>query len=139
LADEQAAPYLLHGILSSTPIFFKNEFVTGMEFTSSDLKEFTRICLKLKGVIERQMDINIRVDIRTKPAMQLGVFLGLVGIKTMKPRSEKTPSGGKKYFYKIDPESVQRMTHLVALEEQRKNPWDAINARYGFKSTQIWG
>jgi hypothetical protein len=139
LVDERSAPYMLRGILSSTPIFFKNVFVTGVEFTSSDLQEFTRICLKLKGVLERQMDINIRADIRTKPAMQLGVFLGLVGIKTMKPRSEKTPNGGKNYFYKIDPESVQRMTDLIALEEQRNKPWDAINARYGFKTAQNWG
>jgi len=139
IADEQAIPYLLRGILSSTPIFFENEVVTGMEFISSDLKKFTRICLKFKSVIERQMDINIRTDIETKPAMQLGVFLRLIGIKTMKPRTEKTPSGGKNYFYQIDPESVQRMTDLIALEEQRKNPWDAINARYGFKSTQNWG
>lgn len=139
LVDDQAVPYLLVGILSSTPIFSNNEFITGVEFTGYDLKEFTRICIKLKGIIERQMDINIRADISTKPAMQLGVFLGLVGIKTMKPRSEKTPSGGKTYFYRIDPESVQRMNKLIALDEQRKKPWDSINARYGFESTQNGG
>jgi hypothetical protein len=139
LTDEQATPYLLRGILSSTPIFFENAVVTGVEFTSSDLKNFTRICLKLKSVIERQMDINIRTDIETKPAMQLGVFLSLIGLKTLKPRTEKTLSGGKTYFYRIDPESVQRMTDLIALEEQRKNPWDAINARYGFSDQGGWG
>ena len=85
------------------------------------------------------MDINIRTDIQTKPAMQLGVFLSLIGLKTLKPRTEKIPSGGKTYFYRIDPESVQRMTDLITLEEQRKNPWETINARYGFKSTQNWG
>lgn len=85
------------------------------------------------------MDINIRTDIETKPAMQLGVFLSLIGLKTLKPRTEKTLSGGKTYFYRIDPESVQRMTDLIALEEQRKNPWDAINARYGFSDQGGWG
>jgi hypothetical protein len=132
LAEEQSVPYLLHGILASTPIFFKNEVVTDVEFTSADLKEFTRICLKLKSTIERQMEINIRTDVKTKPAMQLGVFLGLIGIKAYKTRTVKTSSGSKTYFYKINPESVQRMTDLIVLEEQRKNPWDAINARYGF-------
>ena len=139
LSDEQAAPYLLRGILASTPIFFENEVVTGVEFTSSDLKNFTRICLKLKGIIERQFEINLRTDIETKPAMQLGVFLGLIGIKTLKPRTEKTPSGGKTYFYRIDPETVQRMTDLMALEERRNDPWGAINARYGFKINPNWG
>jgi hypothetical protein len=139
LADEQAVPYLLRGLLASTPIFFKNEVVTGVEFTSSDLKEFTRICLKLKSTIERQMDINVRTDITGKPVRQLGDLLGIIGIKTTKPRTEKTPTGGKTYFYMIDPESVHRMTDLIALEEQRKNPWEAINARYGFKTTQNWG
>ena len=85
------------------------------------------------------MDINIRTDVETKPAMQLGVFLGLIGIKAMKTRVEKTPIGGKTYFYRIDPESVQRMTDLIALEEQRKNPWEAINARYGFSDQGGWG
>jgi hypothetical protein len=139
LPDEQAAPYLLRGILASTPIFFENEVNTGVEFTSYDLKKFTQHCLKLKSVIERQLDINIRTDIETKPAMQLGVLLGLIGIKTLKPRTEKTPSGGKTYFYRIDPESVQHMTDLIALDEQRKTPWDAINARYGFKTDPNWG
>ena len=139
LTDEQATPYLLRGILSSTPIFFENEVVTGVEFTSSDLRKFTRMCLRYKSVIERQLDINIRTDIETKPALQLSRFLDLIGIKAVKTRVKKTPSGGKNYFYRIDPESVQRMTNLIALEEQRKNPWDAINARYGFKSIQNWG
>jgi hypothetical protein len=139
LPDEQAAPYLLRGILASTPIFFKNEVNTGVEFTSSDLKKFTQHCLTLKGIIERQFDINIRTDIETKPVMQLGVFLGLIGIRAVKNRVRKTPSGGKTYFYRIDPESVQRMTDLIAMDEQRKNPWDVINARYGFKTDPNWG
>ena len=139
LADERAILFLLRGLLSSTPIFFKNEVITGVEFTSSDLKKFTLVCLKFKSDIERQLDINIRTDIETKPALQLSRFLDLIGIKAVKTRVKKTPSGGKNYFYRIDPESVQRMTDLIALEEQRKNPWDAINARYGFKSTQNWG
>ena len=124
---------------TSTPIFFENEVVTSVEFTSSDLRKFTRICLKLKGVIERQFDINLRTDIETKPALQLGVFIGLIGIKAIKTRVKKTPSGGKNYFYKIDPDSVRCMKELIELEEQRKNPWDAINARYGFKTEQNWG
>ena len=139
LTDERAIPYLLRGILYSTLIFFDNKFVTGVEFTSADLKKFTQLCLKLKSIIERQMDINIRTDVETKPAMQLGVFLGLIGIKATKTRVEKTPSGGKTYFYRIDPESVQRMTNLIALEERRKNPWEVINTRYGFKNNPNWG
>ena len=97
------------------------------------------MCLRYKSVIERQFDINIRTDITGKPVRQLGDFLGVIGIKTLKPRTKKTPSGGKTYYYQIDPESIQRMTDLIALEEQRENPWEAINARYGFKSTQNWG
>jgi hypothetical protein len=139
LFDDQALTLLLRRLLSSTPIFFENEVVTGVEFTSSDLRKFTRMCLRYKSVIERQFDINIRTDITGKPVRQLGDFLGVIGIKTLKPRTKKTPSGGKTYFYRIDPESVQRMTDLIALEEQRKNPWDAINARYGFNTTQNWG
>ena len=97
------------------------------------------ICKKLKSVIERQIGLNIRIDLASKPAMQLGIFLGLVGIKIFKTRTEKSPNGGKTYFYRIDPESVQRMTDLIALEDQRKNPWDAINARYGFSDQGGWG
>jgi hypothetical protein len=139
LADERAVPYLLRGILSSTPIFSNNEFVTDVEFTGADLSKFTRICLNLKNLIERQMDIFIRADVEAKPVTQLGVFLSLIGIKTMKTRTVKTSSGGKNYFYKIDPESVKRMTNLIELEEQRKDPWGAINARHGFKSDQNQG
>ena len=139
LVDEQADTFLLRGILSSTPIFFKNEVVTDVEFSSVDLTKFVRICKKLKSVIERQMDISIRSDIEVKPVSQLGVFLGLVGIKIFKNRTEKSSIGGKTYFYKIDPVSVQRMTDLIALEEQRKNPWEAINARYGFSDQGGWG
>lgn len=132
LADEQADTFLLRGILSSTPIFFKNEVITTVEFSGNDLKEFIRFCQKLKSVIERQLGLNIRTDLASKPAMQLGVFLGLVGIKTFKSRTEKNSDGGKTYFYKIDPVSVKRMISLVEMEEQRKNPWEAINIRYGF-------
>ena len=139
LVDEQADTFLLRGILYSTPIFFKNVVVTDVEFTSVNLTNFVHICKKLKSVIERQMGLNIRIDLASKPAMQLGIFLGLVGIKIFKTRTEKSPNGGKSYFYRIDPESVQRMTDLIALEDQRKNPWDAINARYGFSDQGGWG
>ena len=38
LTDEQATPYLLRGILSSTPIFFGNAVVTGVEFSKRPAK-----------------------------------------------------------------------------------------------------
>lgn len=134
LSDDQSAPFLLRGILSQTPIFLKNEFISDVEFTSSDLKKFIQVCIKLKSIIERQLDINIRKDIKSKPASQLGVFLNLIGIKTVKSRTEKTKNGGKTYFYKIDDKSLRQMNNLIALEEQRKTPWEAINTRYGFKT-----
>jgi len=134
LAEERAVPFLLRGILSSTPIFLKNEFINDVEFTSTDLKKFIQVCIKLKSIIERQLDINIRKDIKLKPASQLGVFLNLIGIKTVKSRTEKTKNGGKTYFYKIEHNSLRQMKNLIALEEQRKNPWEAINTRYGFKT-----
>ena len=86
----------------------------------------------MKSIIETQLGISLRVDLRSKSSFQLGVFLKVVGIQTFKSRTEKNSDGGKTYFYKINPKSLTKMEGLLAMEDQRKNQWELINTRYGF-------
>jgi hypothetical protein len=132
IKDEMAAPYLLRGILLSTPFFGDEGFKTDVEFNNSDLAGFAKTCEQMKSIIETQLGISLRVDLRSKSSFQLGIFLKFVGIQTFKSRTEKNSDGGKTYFYKIDPKSLTKMEGLLAMEDQRKNQWELINTRYGF-------
>jgi len=132
IKDDMAAPYLLRGVLLSTPVFGVDGFKSDVEFNNLDLAGFAKTCEQMKAIIETQLGISLRVDLRSKSSIQLGVFLKVVGIQTFKSRTEKNSDGGKTYFYKIDPESLIRMEGLLAMEDQRKNQWELINIRYGF-------
>jgi hypothetical protein len=132
IKDDMAAPYLLRGVLLSTPVFGDEGFKVDVEFNNLDLAGFAKTCEQMKAIIETQLGISLRVDLRSKSSIQLGVFLKVVGIQTFKSRTEKNSDGGKTYFYKIDPESLIRMEGLLAMEDQRKNQWELINTRYGF-------
>jgi hypothetical protein len=132
IKDDMAAPYLLRGVLLSTPVFGDEGFKTDVEFNNADLAGFAKTCEKMKSIIETQLGISLRVDLRSKSSFQLGVFLKVVGIQTIKSRTEKNSDGGKTYFYKIDPKSLIKMEGLLAMEDRRKNQWELINTRYGF-------
>ena len=132
IKDETAAPYLLRGVLFSSPVFGDEGFKTDVEFNNSDLEGFVKTCERMKPIFETQLGISLRVDIRSKSCIQLGIFLKVVGIRTFKSRTEKNSNGGKTYFYKIDAVSLDKMEGLLAIEDQRKNQWEMINNRYGF-------
>lgn len=131
LHDGSSVLYIMYGLLSQTQFFVNKKFDLTIEFNNDDLNKFADTCIRLKSIIETQMGINVRADVKHKANFQLGQVLKIIGIKTINSRIEKK-DGKKIYFYKLEEGSFKVMNYLLLLEEQRQRPWDLINARYGF-------
>jgi len=131
ITDDSSVLYILYGLLSVTPFFVNKKFDLTIEFNNDNLIDFANTCIKLKSIIETQMGINVRADIMHKANFQLGQVLNIIGLKTIKSKIEKK-DGKKIYFYKLDESSLKVMNDLLLLDEQRQNPWELINSRYGF-------
>lgn len=132
LRDIDSLPMLLKGILSLTPIYFNGIFNVKIEFTSTDLRDFSRYCIKLKEIFETQFEINLRSDVLTKPVAQLNDFLRLMGLSSTQSRTSRNGSQGKIYHYRLNEVPLAKMNQLLDMEAIRPHQWDEINARYKF-------
>ncbi len=133
LKDSQAGSALLRHLFMLTPIMNANGFVANQEYTKEDLGDFANACLELKSFIETQFQgVSVRSTIKNDPSRQLTELLKVVGLKSEKTRSEKRSDGGKKTYYQLSADHIERMLKLHELREYRKNPWEQINQRYNF-------
>lgn len=133
LKDSQAGSALLRHLFMLTPIMDANGFKANQEYSKDDLVEFTEACLELKSFIETQLQgMSVRSKIKQDPCRQLRELLKFVGLEPKKTRSEKRSDGGKRTFYHLNVDYLERMIELHKLREYRNNPWELINERYNF-------
>ena len=98
-----------------------------------DLDLFVKMTKSLKPHMEAQIKgVTFRRDFETNPVQQLGEFLKLVGLDRTLSRKHNGPNGRRIAYYKITPESLDKMVSLEMLHKDPDSPWIDINERYGF-------
>jgi len=90
-----------------------NLILTEQVIDGDSLSDFAAYCVTHKEKIARWFEIDIRNDIRKKPAQQLGKFLQLLGIRWKKEKPIKK-NGTKVYRYKIPQTEIVALDAVVA-------------------------
>lgn len=131
--DRHTAVMLIYGLLSTTPIFKDGKFDPTVVFTTDDLKKFVKASVKLKNLVQVQLEANTQNDIHRKAVQHLGKILATVGLGVKKVR-QKTVAGKKTYFYALDPDLLQSLEEISMVRSGLANEgWDFVNHQYGFE------
>jgi hypothetical protein len=131
--DRRTAVILIYGLLSATPIFKDGKFNPDFVFTTDHLKEFVKASVKLKHLVQVQLEVNTQNDIGQKAVQHIGKILAKVGLG-VKVVKKSTVDGKKKYFYAIDPDSIRNLEEISSVRSGLTNGgWDFMNHHYGFK------
>ncbi len=139
--DRTTAAYLLHGLLSLTPLFKDGVFDLDATVTTDDLKKFVAASVKLKSIVLTQLEIGTQADIEQKPTQHLGKLLGVIGLDLKKVKEINV---GKRriYHYGLDLDKFSEISDIVERRKASSNGgWDFVDQKYHFKYTkdqQIW-
>jgi hypothetical protein len=98
-------------------------------FDTRDLQAFAEFMLVNKKPVENLLGHEVRSDILRKPAQQLGLVLGKMGLGLSKVGSIKV-AGRKIRRYRLDVASLSEMQAIVDRRE-RKNGWAFLVDHYG--------
>jgi hypothetical protein len=123
--------YLIWRLISKTPVFKNFKFNHLKYFTMEDLKEFTKEAIKLKTLVDAQLEINTRKDVDKKPIQHLWQLLKLVGIGPWK-RMTKYVNGQKIYIYRISMDDLDFAKTIKLRHKDGLCGWAYINKKYGF-------
>lgn len=129
--DKTTQSILIHGLLSTTPIFKGGVFDTTVEFTKDQLGKFIKASIKLKPIVETQLGINTQRDIHEKPTQHLNKILGAIGLKHKEIKKKNAKGGDRTYIYQIDAGGIQMMEDIIRRREIIKG-WEFIDQTYGF-------
>ena len=122
--------YLLH----KTPLM-KDGVIQPATLTMDELGEFSDTMLKDKPIIENVLDMEIRVDLHTKPMRQLNEVLKLIGLRCQLLTKKKTKPR-MIYVYQLDPDSYDRMQRLV--EKRRETDgWRTLYEMHGWDAKEL--
>jgi hypothetical protein len=98
-------------------------------FDTRDLQAFADFMLVNKGPVETLLRHEVRSDIRKKPAQQLGLVLGKMGLGLSKASTFKV-AGRKIRRYGLDVTTLSAMEAIVARRE-RQTGWAFLVDHYG--------
>ncbi len=121
-------PLLLH-LLSKSPVYDGQKFVTDLEFSATDLTELSDEAARLKGVIENVCEINVRRDIKKKPMMFLGDLMESIGL-ALEPPEPKVSKGKKVYWYKLSADAISWMNEFAKKRAELK-AWQTLYQLHG--------
>jgi hypothetical protein len=131
--DRHTAVMLFYGLISTTPIFKDGKFDPDVVFTTDDLKKFVKASVKLKHLVQVQLEVNTQNDIEQKAVQHLGKILAKVGLGVKKVK-QSTLAGKKTYFYALDPDSLRNLEEISSVRSSLTNEgWDFVNHQYGFE------
>ena len=113
----------LRRLLEVTPLIQNGGWNLDAVFSGDELNTFMRLVEANRAVIETQLSMPVRRDLRQKPISQLRSFLRLVGLQLRRVRTAKAGTG-KTYFYALDPVTF-RQTQQIS-EKRTANAWDFL-------------
>lgn len=107
-------------LIASGVLGNEGKFDTTITITDASLAPFVTQCKKRKLTIERVLGSDLRRDFDKKPMMQLGSFLKMCGLKTVKEKP--ITSGSQKiYEYRLDPSCLNDALRLI---DRRREQYD---------------
>jgi hypothetical protein len=139
--DFRSKHLLLHLILTQTPIYEDGTFIKDRIFNTDDLSKFVKFVNAHKAAIETQL-CPVRGDYKTKPVKQLGEFLKLIALKTMKSGTDQT-NNDKKYLYRLDDVMIECNDEVINRRRDKTNDeyttiyWKQVHKANNFE-TQIY-
>ena len=137
MRDRVLGDILLFEILNESPIFKDGEFLPDIEFELDDLDKFANFSIQMRVLVETQLGLTIRSDIKKKATEQLGDFLKTVGLKLKMNRSKKV-NGKKIYLYKLDLDAYSLVEGIASTRRKIAAPgsvsveWTFVNDLHGF-------
>jgi hypothetical protein len=111
LSNHRLRPMMLFHLFSTTPLFDGARFLTDVEITTDDLRDFVIACRKIELEYQTQFKKTFNQDLEAKPIKQLGTFLRMIGLKFASRSSTK--NGVKTYLYRINPDSLNTMQGII--------------------------
>ena len=139
--DFRSRHLLLHLILMQTPFYKDGTFFKERIFNTDDLSKFVKFVNAHKAAIETQL-CPVRGDYKTKPVKQLGEFLKLIALKTMKSGTDQT-NNVKKYLYRLDDVMIECNDEVINRRRDKTNDeyttiyWKQVHKANNFE-TQIY-
>ncbi len=135
--DRHTAVELIYGLLAATPIFTNGKFDPHAVFITDDLKKFVKASIKLKAIVQAQLEINTQSDVEQKAVQHLGKILAKVGLGVKKV-TQSTTKGKKTYFYALDPDIFKSLEEITRIRSGLTNEgWDFVDQQYGFEYAPI--
>lgn len=100
------------------------DFITLTPIEGDSLSDFADFCVQHKQKIARWFEIDIRKDVKQKPAQQLGTFLRLLGIEWDREKPVKK-NGTKVYRYFIPQSEVDELDSIMSIRQNTElaNQW----------------
>ena len=102
---------LIYEILEKTPYFKRGKFNTNVVFDQSDLLKFVDFVIKMKQLIETQLDIAVPRNVRQKSVQMMSKVLKSVGLTHWRFRPV-TKNGVKTYSYKVCPKRLALVMNI---------------------------
>ena len=117
--DFRSKHLLLHLILMQTPFYKDGMFIIDRVFSKDDLSNFVKFVKAHKAAIETQL-CPIRKNYQSDPVKQLGEFLKLIALKTMKSGTDQT-NNDKKYLYRLDDVMIECNDEVINRRRNKTN------------------
>lgn len=120
---------LLSNLLGASGLYDQQAgaFSTSAEVEHQNLLRFVELMMGYRKRIELVFGLVMRRDVRTKPMIQLGEVLGLVGL-ALEETGVKQVSGRKTRRYRIEDQRLQEMLSVVARREEERQQWEEAEA-----------
>jgi len=135
--DRATQCVLIHGLLSTTPIFKKGVFDPKVVFTKDDLGKFVKASTRMKKYVDTQLGVNTQKDLESKPPQHLNKILNLIGLVHIKIKASNK-NGEKYYAYRLDGDAMKTLEKLVERRREiGRNGWDFVDKKYGFTYPEL--
>jgi len=116
---------LLREALKLTPIFNGKQFFPEPLYCSSDLDNFAKFMSKNREVFRFQLELDVRRDIDTAPAKQLGVLLSRMLVEQRYAGTKKI-GNTKQYHYKLNAVRLGGLKQLVQIRRIRSGAYETL-------------
>jgi hypothetical protein len=131
LPNHPAIPWLMHTLLSTTPVYKDHRFDTDAVYSCQDLGPFVQVVDKHKREIQNLLNKPIPKDLKKKPTSFLRFLLDLAGVKQINIGKKKQADGQVIYYYSADAESVRMLDEIVERRAQHPNRWEFVHELHG--------
>jgi hypothetical protein len=126
-------------LLGLTPIFENGRFNLEAVVTSGDLKDFVEEVVRLRPILENQLEIEVRRNVTEKPMEQVNAILKAIGLRCItvaRTRARAVAGGHTVRRYGLDKGGFQQISDLVAVRKQQ-DAWRTLYEIHGWNASEL--